>query len=314
MIHLIPRFIILVTWIFLGPSVPVILTIVSVASILIIAAALRRQYQKRTVALLGIFVMMLVETVQVLLIAFGIARFEPLHQFGMWNYFITAVNVNIALVSVGMLAAACSGIYVAFGRSRMNLAKAFPQLSFMEGSAELSGIVESVARSAHVKVPQACLVDSGIPGALTIRSAKGYVIAVTVGLLESLDKREVEACVAHEIAHLKNNDFRLRFLATMGKIAFFARPLSYFIEPAVYRTREYLADKTAAVLSGGPDALMSALSKLQDCATLPISTGSIDTVCLCNLNSASTARKPFEKHPDLVSRIRLLSEMKRNEA
>jgi heat shock protein HtpX len=124
-----------------------------------------------------------------------------------------------------------------------------------------------------------------------------------------LDNEEVEACLAHEISHLKNKDFIWRFVATVAKVALFAKPLSYLIEPAVYRGREFLADRTAATLMGGPSALISALSKLGESQSLDIST-SAGNVCMCNLNHSSGFFRIFDKHPKINARIRSLEEMR----
>ncbi len=144
----------------------------------------------------------------------------------------------------------------------MSIARIFPRLKFLEAPKQLKNGVISLAESAGIKPPDVSLIDSGTPSAFTIRSKRRYVIAISIGLLESLNNDEVEACLAHEISHLKNKDFTWRFIATVAKVALFAKPLSYLIEPAVYRGREFLADRTAAMLIGGPSALISALSKL----------------------------------------------------
>jgi len=136
------------------------------------------------------------------------------------------------------------------------------------------------------------------------------LVTVSVGLLESLEKSEVEACLAHEIAHLKNNDFAVRFLATLAKVALFARPLSYFLEPAVYRAREFLADSTAAELVGGPDALISAFSKLNDSSNLESDLPS--SACVCGLKGRRRLFGIFDKHPTLEDRLRILREMNQN--
>jgi heat shock protein HtpX len=123
-----------------------------------------------------------------------------------------------------------------------------------------------------------------------------------------LDGKEVEACLAHEIAHLKNNDFTVRFIATLAKVALFARPLSYLLEPAVYRAREFMADITAAKLVGGPEALISALSQLKESSNLD--TAIAGSSCLCNLTAPRGVCRMFDKHPALEDRIKALREMK----
>jgi Zn-dependent protease with chaperone function len=88
----------------------------------------------------------------------------------------------------------------------------------------------------------------------------------------------------------------------------FARPLSYLIESAVYRAREFLADRTAAILVGGPGPLISALKKLQetDHDTCESTVGSL----ICCVSGKKSTFRLLNMHPDLTTRIRLLSETK----
>jgi len=162
---------------------------------------------------------------------------------------------------------------------------------------------------AGVPPPEIWLVDSGVPSAFTVWANRKYSIALSVGLLESLDDREVEACIAHEISHLRNRDFTVRLLATLAKIALFAKPLSYLIEPAIYRAREFLADKTAAQLVGGPDALISALAKLKDSGSCARASPP-GLACVCNLNGGKGLLGILDKQPDLAARIEMLRKVK----
>jgi heat shock protein HtpX len=205
------------------------------------------------------------------------------------------------------LAALCAAVFIEFGKSRVSLSEAFPQFIFLEAPPAIKQMVSRLASVAGISTPGVSLMDSGEPSAFTVRTNRKYVVTVSVGLLESLEDSEIEACIAHEIAHLKNNDFRIRFSATIARIALFTRPLSYFLEPAVYRAREFLADSTAAKLLGSPDALIMAFSKLQECE---IETNLPGSTCVCQLNARKGFLRIFDKHPALEERIRLLREMK----
>ena len=154
------------------------------------------------------------------------------------------------------------------------------------------------------------MIDSGTPLAFTVRTKRRYVIALSVGLLECFDAKELKACVAHEVAHLKNNDFTFRFVATLAKVALFSKPLSYLIEPAIYRAREFQADRTAASLLGGPAALISVLAKLRESNSLPSTPPALGSICACFLDGKRSMLSVFDKHPSLESRIRLLKELK----
>lgn len=308
MIHPIPGFFFILTWFLIGPPMPEPSTIVFIASILIVAMALRSSFRYRTIALLAILGIMLLESLQFAFVALGFhPPAPPPFRGGVWdfsNFFV----LNLGLTIIGALAAVCAAAYIEFGKSRISVAKMFPELGFLDAPIQVRSVVENLARSAGVQPPEVCLIDSGTPSAFTIRSKRRYVVAVSIGLLESLDKEEVEACLAHEISHLKNKDFRWRFIATVAKVALFAKPLSHLIEPAVYRAREFLADRTAAMLIGGPGALISALSKLEESQSLG-SSAFPEAVCMCNLNSGSGFFRILDKHPDIRARIRALQEM-----
>ena len=303
------------TWILIGPPLPLYLMLVLVGFGLLSVLLLRRRFQGKTIALLGMLAVMFVQSG--LMVFIGLfheeaARPHPeLHMemvHEMWEPISMLFRFDSRLAQIGVLAAVCVALYLEFGRSRLDMAKAFPALQFFEPPVELQQSVKRVAEKAGIETPEVRLVDSGEPSAFTVRVSRKYAIAVSVGLLESFDEREVEACIAHEISHLKNSDFTLRSIATLAKVALFARPLSYFIEPAIYRAREFLADKTAAKLVGGPDALISALSKLHESNV--VSSAAIQPAFSCCLDGKRSFLRVLDKHPDLTTRIRVLREMK----
>jgi heat shock protein HtpX len=309
MIHPFPRYLFILSWLLIGPSLPPPSAIAFIAGGLILALALRRSFRYHTITLLSILGIMLLDSLQIVFVGLDVGFFEP-HVFheNVWNFFSTLFTVNLGLTVVGGVAAVCAAAYIEFGRSQMSVAKMFPEFRFLDAPKRVRSMVDNLAGSAGVQAPDVCLVDSGTPSAFTIRSRRRYVVAVSIGLLESLNEDEVEACLAHEISHLKNRDFPLRFLATVAKVALFAKPMSYLIESAVYRAREFLADRTAAMLIGGPKALISALSKLDESQALAISDSSV-SICMCKLNGGSGFFKILDKHPDIHARIRALQEM-----
>lgn len=307
MIPMIPRFFFILTLLLIGPSRPEILMIVFIGSIFVLAMTLRRSFRYRTIALLSILGIMLVQSLQPF-VGLDILFRPHLFHGGAWDLFSTLFTLNLGLSIMGVLAAAFAAAYIEFGKSRMAVAKIFPELGFLEAPTQVKSVVKDLARSARIQPPDVSLVDSGTPSAFTIRSNRKYTVAVSVGLLESLEADEVKACLAHEISHLKNRDFTWRFLATLAKVALFAKPLSYLIEPAIYRAREFQADRTAVELVGGPGALISALSKLGESQSLGMPTLPA-SVCACNLNRGSVFPTIFGKHPTIHARISALQEM-----
>ncbi|TSA39960.1 hypothetical protein D4R30_00295, partial [archaeon] len=78
-----------------------------------------------------------------------------------------------------------------------------------EEEPRLCELVERVARKMGVNTPRVGLTEHLQPNAFTVGGGKRAMVVFTMGLLDSLDQRELEAVAAHELAHIKNNDFGL---------------------------------------------------------------------------------------------------------
>ena len=144
--------------------------------------------------------------------------------------------------------------------------------------------------------PRLYLIPSPTLNAFAIGTPSSYSIGITEGLLRRLDLRELAGVLAHEITHVRNNDIWVMSLADilsrltrtmsffavvlfflsvpaalMGTampwsaiaILYFAPTLSSLLQLALSRAREYDADLGAVTLTGDPDALSSALNKLE---------------------------------------------------
>ena len=158
----------------------------------------------------------------------------------------------------------------------------------------LVSIVGLLADRAGIPMPRVYLVDRPEPNAFaTGRDPKHAAIAVTTGLLEAMDERQLIGVLAHELSHVKNRDTligtiaatiggTISFLAQMGQFQLIfgggdddnGNPLfvllgvilapiaAMVIQLAVSRGREYLADSTGASLTGDPEGLAQALETL----------------------------------------------------
>lgn len=164
---------------------------------------------------------------------------------------------------------------------------------------EFYRIAENISIAKGLPMPRLFVVDDPQPNAFaTGRNPEHGVVAVTTGLLEKLERRELEGVVAHEIAHIENYDilissvvvvlvgvvvlvadifFRMAFFGGVrsreGKggvviliIAVFfmilAPILAQIMKFAISRKREYLADTTAVLSTRYPEGLASALEKI----------------------------------------------------
>jgi heat shock protein HtpX len=158
----------------------------------------------------------------------------------------------------------------------------------------LHALVERLAIQADVPMPRVAISDVPVPNAFAMgRSPKHAVVCVTEGLLQLLERNELEGVLAHEIAHIRNRDVALMTMASffaslaalVGQFAAFgglgrdrdSGPglavillvsigvyfVSYFLMLALSRYREFAADRSAALVTGRPSALAAALSRLQ---------------------------------------------------
>jgi heat shock protein HtpX len=172
-----------------------------------------------------------------------------------------------------------------------------------EDSPELYHVVENLCITAGLPVPKIYIIDDTAPNAFaTGRDAEHAVIAVTSGLLQKLEKVELEGVIAHELSHIGNRDILLSTLVTVmvGVIVLLAdwfRRWSFFggrrrsndneggqlqliifivaivlsilapifatlMQLAISRKREFLADADGALLTRYPEGLARALEKI----------------------------------------------------
>ena len=211
-----------------------------------------------------------------------------------------------------------------------------------EDSPRFYGIVENVAASAGLPVPEVGIVSDPTPNAFaTGRGPKNAAVVATTGLLELLDDRELKGVVAHEMAHVKNRDVLVMSLAATiaGAISILARfvlfssfrsreggavlililayitiPLAaMLIQLGISRGREYKADETGARICADPIALASALEKLEyGNAQRPMyrENPSSAHMWIANpLGGKRGAASLFSTHPPMKERIRRLNTM-----
>ena len=168
---------------------------------------------------------------------------------------------------------------------------------------ELHAMVQKLAAKAGIPKPRVGIAPMDVPNAFaTGRNPEHGVVVVTPKIVELLDRDELEGVLAHEISHIKNRDTLIQAVAATiaGAITMLANMAQWFlifggsrndeegggwaemiglllmvvvapiaaaiIQMAISRAREYKADETGGIISGKPEALASALKKLDDYA------------------------------------------------
>jgi len=161
---------------------------------------------------------------------------------------------------------------------------------------ELYNMVNNLAVRAGLPMPKLYIIEDNMANAFaTGRDHNHSAVAVTRGILNILDNKELEAVIAHELTHIKNYDILLGTIAATiaGAITMLARMAFWFgggnddnrgnaiagllllvlaplaallIQMAISRSREYAADNGSADITGRPHSLISALEKLHSMA------------------------------------------------
>lgn len=218
-------------------------------------------------------------------------------------------------------------------------------------AAWLHDMVDELAARAGLPKPRVALVDSPAPNAFaTGRDPQHAVVAVTTGIVRVLDRRELMAVLAHELGHVRNRDVLVSSIAATiaGAITMLAQMAQWsllfggfggrsddeqdggigglvgglvlmilapiaatVIQLAISRAREFGADATGAHLIGDPEALASALQKLEAASLagpMAVNPAAAHLFIVNPLRGASLAGL-FSTHPPIGERVRRLRAM-----
>jgi len=166
-----------------------------------------------------------------------------------------------------------------------------------EPPAELLQSFETVSSKMGVPSSHLLLANGGAPICFAVDTDVPTVV-MSERLLTLLDKDELEAVLAHELAHIRNSDTALKALVTAYRTALPMDPIIRVVENAFHKVRESVADETAAKFTKKPLSLASALLKIHDSAgSDPASLGAYSI-----LGTGS----PTSRHPPIKERIERL--------
>jgi heat shock protein HtpX len=210
----------------------------------------------------------------------------------------------------------------------------------------LAKIVDDLAPSFGLVAPRLAIVPTPTPNAFaTGRDERHAVVAATEGILAMLNDRELRGVLAHELAHVRDRDVLLMtFAATVAGAISYAAQIAFFsmlfggsnnrsgvnpivlllalitapiaamlIQLAISRSREFRADEVGAFTLGDPEALASALQKLDAAnARHPMNVGSPaqSSLYIVNPFRGASFAAIFSTHPPTSERIRRLRAMR----
>jgi heat shock protein HtpX len=214
-----------------------------------------------------------------------------------------------------------------------------------ENARELYRIVENLCITAGLPVPKIYVIQDSSPNAFaTGRNAEHAVIAITTGLAEKLEKKELEGVIAHELSHIGNKDMLLStvivilvgFVALMadwfrrwawfggdddnGKnlifmivaivLSILAPLAAMLIQLAISRKREFLADADGALLTRYPEGLASALEKISaDPTPLRSANRATAHLFIANPFRGKKISSLLMTHPPVAERVKALRGM-----
>jgi heat shock protein HtpX len=211
----------------------------------------------------------------------------------------------------------------------------------------LHDIVRRLCQNADLPMPRIAVVKTSMPNAFaTGRNQKNAVVAVTTGLLARLDDNEKEAVLAHELTHVKNRDMMVMtiatFLSSVAQIIVQWLPflgmgggdrdrdsgssaalvfvvslvvwiVSFILIRTLSRYREFAADRGAAIITGQPSHLVSALQKISGFRVptedLRKVEGPVSALFITPAISGRSIMNLFSTHPTLEARIEALQKI-----
>ena len=212
-----------------------------------------------------------------------------------------------------------------------------------ETAPELMTMVETLAITAGLPMPSVHVIpDNGLNAFATGRNPEHAAIAVTSGLLDMLDRTELEGVLAHELSHIGNRDillstvvvilagtialmsdlfFRFRLfgggrrdngnagsaLALVGLALLVLAPIAAaLIQLAISRKREFLADASGALLTRYPEGLASALQKIGGQSAVKKSSKATAHLFIASPFKGKRVMRLFATHPPIEKRIEAL--------
>lgn len=270
-----------------------------------------------------------------LIIALFVAIISGLGWLASYIYDSWGIVTCVVVLAVGYAAVQ----YFAAGRQAISMSGA--QRISEADNPRLYRIVENLSITTGTPMPEVYIVNDPAPNAFaTGRDPEHAMVAATTGLLEIMTDSELEGVMAHELGHVRNYDIRVSMIVyglvvavgmisdllvrmaffgrnnnngnpivlVLGLVAMLVAPLvASLVQLAISRQREYLADATGALTTRHPEALASALHKLNEYGRpLQKQRSSMAHLWIADPLKPGLTQRLFATHPPIPDRIRRL--------
>ncbi|MFL5929794.1 MAG: zinc metalloprotease HtpX [Gaiellaceae bacterium] len=263
------------------------------------------------------------------------------------------VLLNIFSVGIGFVILIIGGLAFLqyFTSDKIALAASRAKVVDRDQAPELHDMVERLCAMADLPKPRIAVIPTDVPNAFaTGRSPKRAVVAVTEGLWNRLSKPEIEGVLAHELSHIGNRDVAIMTISSffamvaallmrmglwggmfggdrnrdggapvwliMFAVSLITYVISYVLILMISRYREYAADRGAAIITGAPENLMSALQRIASNITqIPQrdlrEVQGMNAFFIVPTNVKKATAELFMTHPPLEKRLARLAEISR---
>lgn len=274
--------------------------------------------------------------------------FLALFIFAISLFFAEATSFTVVIAVIISLIVSI-GSYYNSDKIILSLNKA--RVATKEEYAQLNNILEGLCLATGLPMPKLYIMeDSAMNAFATGRNPENAVICLTTGLIERLDKNEVEAVIAHELSHIKNYDILLQtvaivmvgavvilsdifsrriyrssgdgdsdnkfgaIIAIIGLIFIILAPIfGELLKLLLSRNREYLADSSAIEITRNKEGLISALKKISgDTEVLEQAHKSSESLFIVSplISHRTKPNSIWSTHPNLENRIKAISDIR----
>jgi heat shock protein HtpX len=260
--------------------------------------------------------------------------------------------LNVGLVPMLVIVVGLA-VFQYYTSDKLALAASGAKVVEADQAPELHEMIERLCAMADLPKPRIAVIDTPVPNAFaTGRNPQHAAVAVTTGLWQRLDKREVEGVLAHELSHVANRDVAIMTVASffamlaamltrfglyggmfsggdrrsdnngppiwliIFAVSILTYALSFILIRTISRYREYAADRGAALVTGAPEYLMSALQRISsDMVRIPQrdlrEVEAMNAFFIVPTNVKSAVSELFATHPPMEKRIARLAAIAR---